>query len=571
MVVEDESTPSGYQVQVSAEDFPDFEAYLQYTTKIVDALNTLDGFGINTEVFMRFDSAFDGENLGEPDIMPGADSSVGIVVMPADAEPYLAPVRVELTLPAKTEVAFFVKRDFAVADGSDDCVGASDSMRELLSTGDDTMGDALTALETLGVITSSDDLAALQPYPTQSTTETSFAVAQYIAALPESDFELSDHNCETQTEYVYCSSTFEAADFRNEDFHVDVDLDDVQPQTPWTLTLHAYLPLDHSGPMPTIVYGHGLEGEGENASSLAETAAGRGIAVVGMSALMHGEHPSLMGETPSGLAALFAFFAADAIVGEIDALRLRDHFRQSSYDKLYLTRLLQANADLDGDGEGDVDVDRLAYHGVSLGGIMGVELLTLTDAYKGANLVVPGAGLTQVMTDPDGGFEQVLFALVPNEYSDGDERRLFAMIQLILDSADPASYAHHLLSERPEFAPARPDILVGNVLDDGTVPNSTNWTLARALGIDIVPPTLRPVLGVNESEAAPISNNWEGENTVGLLQFDTMGEGEVATHSGVAFDAVGLAAWWGFLDSLFGDGATEIIDPYEAVGLDHLP
>ena len=117
--------------------------------------------------------------------------------------------------------------------------------------------------------------------------------------------------------------------------------------------------------------------------------------------------------------------------------------------------------------------------------------------------------------------------------------------------------------------PKRPDILVGNVLDDGTVPNSANWTLARSLGIEIVPPTLRAVLGVGESEAPPLTNNWEGESTVGLLHFDVMGAGEMATHSGVAFDEVGLAAWWGFLDSLFADGPTQIIDPYEAVGLDH--
>lgn len=580
MVVEDASTASGYSVQISAEDFPDFDNYLQYTEQLVTALSSLDGFGINSEVFMRFDGAFDESLVAAPVAEPGTDTSVGIVVMPADGEPYLAALDVQLTdegrtiisrplwpLPPKTEVAYFVRRDFATTSGG--CVGASDSMRALLSEGDGKMGTALAALEGLGVIESSDELAALQPYPTQSTTEVSFAIAQYVAGLPDEDFALSGHQCETKTEYVYCTSTFEAADFRNEDFHVQVELDAVEPHSPWTLVLHAYLPLDATEAMPTVVYGHGLDSDGKGASALAQSAAARGVATVGISALMHGDHPSLMGEEPSGLVALLGFFAADAIAGEIDSLRLRDHFHQSAYDKLYLTRVLLTGADLDGDGDVDVDPTKLAYHGVSLGGIMGVEFLTLTDAYLGANLAVPGAGLAQVMTDPAGTFEDVLAALVPSAYSDGDERRLFAMIQLVLDSADPASYAHNLLAERPSFAPQRPDLLVGNVLDDGIVPNSANWTLARALGIDIVPPTLRPVLGVGESSAAPLSHNWEGESTVGLLQFDVVEGGAVAEHSGMPFDAVGLAAWWGFLDSLFGDGPTEIIDPYEAIGLPH--
>jgi hypothetical protein len=201
---------------------------------------------------------------------------------------------------------------------------------------------------------------------------------------------------------------------------------------------------------------------------------------------------------------------------------------------------------------------------------MGVELLALTDAYQGANLVMPGGGLVQVMSDPEGSFEQVLAALVPSAYSDGDERRLFAMIQTLLDGADPASYGDALVANRPSFAPTRPHLQVGYVLDDDTVPNSANWTLARAMGVDIVPPTLRPVIGVGESAAPPVSLNWEDETTVGVLQFDAIEGGAVATHTNMSFDLVGLTAWYHFLDTLFDTGTAEIIDPYEAIGLDHL-
>ena len=271
-----------------------------------------------------------------------------------------------------------------------------------------------------------------------------------------------------------------------------------------------------------------------------------------------------------GLAATLAFFAVDIGTGVLDAMRLRDHLRQSTYDKLHLTRFLQGEPDLDGDGVSDVDASRMAYVGISMGAVMGTELLSLTDAYSGGVFIMPGGLLSRVLSDPMGSFDQVLSLVIPSEYSDGDERRLFAISQTILDPGDPSTYGTMLLSERAPFAGSAPELLVGVVLDDTTVPNSSTWPLARAIGIDIVPPTLREVPAVGETVTAPVSSNHQSGVTAGMVQFDLIGVGKLATHADTPYSEVGLAAWRAFLATLFTRGTAEIIDPYEAVGLDHL-
>lgn len=582
MVEADASRASGYRVVLDAERFAGLNDYGQYTSQIEAAALALDGFGTSADVFVGFDAPLS----SVPGPSPAATPSDlgGFVVMPAQGEPYLVPAEFGLTdegatvlahplfpLPPATDVALYLKTTIGAAAG--DCVGASDGMRDLLRdpSGDDTgkIAAAIDALVSTGAIASSEELAVLHPYPVGSVTRESDAVAQYIAGLPDSDFALANHECATLTSFEFCTSTFAAANFRNADGQIEVDVDAVSPTAAWDIKMYSWLPLTNDGPWPTLLYGHGLTGDGEQGEFLAEWAVPAGMAVVSIDAVKHGEHPSLEGQSLAGLAALLEFFAADVAAGNIDALELRDNFRQSTYDKLYAVRVLQAGADLNGDGNADVDATRLAYHGTSLGAIMGVELMTLTDAFLGGALVMPGARLTSVMTDPMGSFDDVLAVLIPSGFTDGDTRRLFSMVQAVLDTADPASYGPKLLGERNAFAPNKPDLVMGAVLGDTTVPNSSNWTAARALGLDIVPPTLAPVVGMDETPAAPVSANLDGTYTAGMLQFDVIETGEVATHTNMAFSDLGLTAWIAFHRALFEDGRGVIIDPYAELGVDH--
>ena len=63
---------------------------------------------------------------------------------------------------------------------------------------------------------------------------------------------------------------------------------------------------------------------------------------------------------------VFDFFALD-ISMTLQALRARDNFRQSTYDKLQLIELLFQDPDMNNDGRADLNLDKLGYYRLSLG------------------------------------------------------------------------------------------------------------------------------------------------------------------------------------------------------------
>jgi hypothetical protein len=286
-------------------------------------------------------------------------------------------------------------------------------------------------------------------------------------------------------------------------------------------------------------------------------------------ALMHGAHPTNPDPSASSIDVVLQFFA----IGDLDtralhATKLREHFRQTSWDRLQLTRLLEASPDIDGDATADVDGARLAYLGVSLGGLMGPELVAASDAYGAAVLVVPGGRVSTILSDSQL-FGALVLALRPRGVTDGDVRRFFPILQTVLDAGDPASYGVHTLNDRFARAPRVPSVLVGVVLDDEVVPNIANYALARALGVPIVEPRLRSEPGL-AIVTGPLSGNFAGgAATGGLLQFDLVGDGaggvERATHDNIGDSDIGSAAWLDFLDSHFDAGLARVRDPWAAI------
>ena len=134
------------------------------------------------------------------------------------------------------------------------------------------------------------------------------------------------------------------------------------------------------------------------------------------------------------------FFALDIGTRTLKSLTARDNFRQSTYDKLQLIELLHQDRDLNQDGRADIRLDKLGYYGLSLGGIMGVELMSLEARLDLGLLAVPGARLVSVLTDGSviGDFKSAIYTLVGGkEIFDG----LTPMAQVLLDAADPGTYA----------------------------------------------------------------------------------------------------------------------------------
>lgn len=583
LVVDDPSTATGARLVVEPERWrPTLDMAAGFAAVLTDDLRDLDGFGVNAESYFMFDRAFDESRLPNAEETLVADAGVGIAVLPDDGAPYLHPVLVSTLdegqtlllapmrpLPEQTRAVAFVTR--ALTDAARGCLEPSPALAERLDAPD--VAAAIAALTTLGVVDGEEDVVAVTPFSTQTITADSIAVAADIAAR---DYDVdAPPTCVTEERWILCDGTFTSFDYREP---ADGAIHRApgaaaEPTGSYRVPFSVWLPLEGERPFPTMLFGHGLGSGREQAQRLAEFAAPEGIATIAVPALQHGEHPTVPeGAATTTIATVLRFFTiGDLSERGVEALRLRDHFRQSTYDRLQLTRLLEDGMDVDGDGAVDLDPTRLGYLGVSLGGIMGPELLALTSSYDVAVLVVPGGRVSTIVSDSAliGSF---LVLLAPRGTTESDIRRFIATFQGILDRGDAASYGPHVVERR--LSPGTPpSVLVGVVLDDDTVPNVSNYVLVRALGTPLVPPLLRAEPGLVLSDPPPVSGNVaDGAATYGMLQFDVIrerGEVRTATHSNIGDSEVGARAWFDFLRTHWDEGLARIEDPYEATGLPH--
>jgi hypothetical protein len=582
LLVADDSTETGVRLRFDEAAFPGTSRALAgYLPVFTEDLAELDGFGVNAEVFFVFGRAFDVATLPSGERTTEPDAGLGLLILDA-AKAALHPVLTETTdegrtlllapmgpLPARSTVAAFVTRRLTEAAGG--CLEPSPSMRAALESPDAATSAAIEALLRVGAIASAEELVALTVFPTQSIEDDSVAVAEDVASRGPPTL-VGAPTCVRDTRFVRCDAVFRANDYRDEDgvFRREAGAP-AAPVASYDVPFSVWLPLEGTPPYPMLFYGHGLSSGHEQAARLAELAAPEGYATVASPALMHGLHPTNPDPDASALSVVLQFFAIGDL-GEraLHAGRLRDHFRQTTWDRLQLTQWLQGGPDVDGDGAPDLDGGRLAYLGVSLGGIMGPELLATTDAYGAGVLVVPGGRVSTIISDSRL-FGTLVEALRPRRSTEGDVRRFFPVLQTVLDRGDAASFGAHTLRDRFERAPRTPSVLVGVVLDDEVVPNVANYALGRALALPIVEPLLRPEPGF-AVVAGPLSGNVAGGSaTAGLLQFDIIGDGvggtRAAEHDNIGDSEVGAEAWLDFLRSHFELGLARVRDPYEAVGL----
>ncbi len=581
LLVEDDSTDTGVRVTYDAERFPILNGRPNgYVPVFTEDLPTLDGFGINAEAFFRFGRAFDVTQIPTGDVTRTADAGIGFVVLgEPGAAPRLEGALVTTTdegstlmlapmapLPEQSLVAAYVTR--ALTDAGRGCLEPSPRLVDRLTTPDALDQRAIDALIALDVIAGKDELVALTTFPTQTVTRDSLAIAADIA---ERSFTLVASTCETEALFIRCEASFVANDYRGEGGVIAPRSS--APVAQYTLPITAWLPKEGAPPYDTLVWGSGLGSGREQGRRLASFAAPAGIATVAIDPFSHGDHPAIPeGESRELLPTVLRFFTiGDLRERAVRPLVLRDNWRQAAYDKLQFTKLLMGGVDFTGDGMNDVRPETLSYLGVSLGGIMGVELLALSEDYGAAVLVVPGGRVSSIVSD-SATIGALVELLRPRGTSEGDVARFFPVLQTLLEPGDAASYGPHVIGQRLRGDRA-PHIMMGVVLDDDTVPNVANYTLGRALGLPIMPPVLRAEPGFPLSPMPPFSNNLlDGTVTGGMLQFDVVrkdGEVRDATHGNVGDSETGVYAWLSFLSSYFEGGDVVFEDPYAATMLDH--
>ncbi len=586
----DARSPTGLRVDLSAQRAPWVSSTVGNYASVFDQLSTLDGWGTTAGIILRFSGpvALPPEG-GRPAIRlvqlaPAAGGLNGATGAAVDI-----PFEVQTTddgatlilwpmvpLAPATRHGVIVTTALTAADG--DCVGGADVLHRVMTQPADTLPPELAPLAAryAALLTqtdsAADDVVGATVFTTQSIVEDSVAVA---ADITRREFTWSTPPvCSPAAPgdlFRVCDGAFVAGNYLGPDGRVAGDT----PQMPYTLPVRIWLPNDAPRPYPVVIFGHGLGSDRSQAGALAEFAAPMGIATVAIDAPSHGDHPTAVAATD--LLRIGAFFGIDFQAQTLDALVLRDHWREATYDKLQLIRLLTQQPFVDsgnpaGDGSPDLDTRHLAYLGVSLGGIMGSELLALSPDVGLGVLSVPGGRVASIISDAPM-FALLVRAMTPPHTPPGEVARFFPVLQTAIERGDSANYAPYVLKNRlPGAGERAPNLLFDMAIDDQIVPNVCNRALARALGVPQVAPALQTVGVIPEAPAAPFSGNLnEGRTTAGLFQFDRVtehaGEAPVkAAHDNLAKSVEGILQATHFLETWISGGPPELVDPYVVLG-----
>lgn len=587
--VEDDSTATGMRVHMVDGDNIVLPAAAVPFAKIWQDLSLLDGFGTNAEAFLIVSGALDDSTYESGEGSGNAQASIVLVNLDSDTPEF---VDIEVTqvaesvgndqtnllispmvpLRPKTRYGLAITTRAKASDG--DCIAPSPTMMSLLDRSAidpalsrlaDRYDDLAARLIDAGTIEARGDLSAAVVFTTQHTVDDSVAIAQDIRGQAFTYERASTPCADSGKGYAICEGSFAGFDYRGSDGAVDES--DLTARAPWTIPVTVYMPTTGEAPFRTMIYGHGLNGDRFQAERLATLAAPYGYAVVSIDAVEHGEHPKKSG----GLASAIDFFGLQVLPSpSLDTRRLRDNFRQSTYDKLQLVEVLRPGVDVDGDDTDDIGIEDLTYLGVSLGGIMSAEFVALAPEVKVAVPIVPGARVANIIKDS--ATFSPLIGVLGGSSSDGDIARLFPLIQTAIDRGDAASYAGHMMSERlPGFDSGTPQTLMQMVIDDDTVPNGQNLYFARALGLPHVGDELLKVGVVDHVQALPVQGNFDATHTWGMYQFDLVCADdlcpatEMATHGNVAANPVAIEQSLHFIESFFTDGSSEIIDSYRTL------
>ena len=556
----------------------------EYSSVITD-LSLLDGWGTSAGIYLRFDGPVSAPPSGLP---ASLQTQALILAKVVDGEASRVPYETRLldegtTLlvepmvplaPAARHI-LVATRLLAAADGQ--CIAPSPVLQQLLNRrsehprGCAISGRYRVALRAVDV--APQDVAAATVFTTQSIVERSALVAADIAARTYT--WAKELACQPAgAVYRQCEGSFSAADYRvvrpapASQHGVALWLPPTGTITPTGWHEHAvrvWLPPTGDGPWPVVIFGHGLGSDRGQGKRLAEVAAPLGFATVAIDAVRHGDHP--LGGATSTIASLTAFFGISLDPFGFDFIGLRDNWRQSTWDKLQLLALLRQAPDANGDGKDDLDATRMGYIGVSLGGIMGPELLSLTPHLGFAILSVAGGKVSAIIEHGEqlGGLVKLL---KPKDASPGDIARFFPALQTLLEKGDAANWAPQVLANRLAAGGSKPpSVLMQMAIDDDIVPNVATRLLARAMGITHAGAELQPIGLLPLAAKLPMSGNLGDGRTAALFQFDRTtakpGQPPVkADHSSTPACLEAMAQDSRFIETWLANEPVEVVDPY---------
>lgn len=527
--------------------FPTNALLLQQMTA---AATELDGFGLNSAMYARFDGALDPESLPTAWTSTEPASSVYLVNVDPDSPdrgqrtPILAKFRVDGTqtlggnhlvvrpypgfpLDEGTTYALVITTRVKSAEGG--AIGIAPELEKLVGKNADpaivhareVYQPLLDFLDEAGD-DERGDVATAAVFTTQHATNVAEALRKGVAAAPAPvATDITIHQATgSLTVFVgnYQAPNFQAGDppYKNAPtgkITIGTDgLATMQRMEPLRFSLVVPAGPVPQGGFPIAIYSHGTGGD--YLSGYDDGTAGRlaaeGIATLSMDQVLHG--PRNPGGNPE-----LDFFN----FGNVYAAR--DNALQGFADGFSQVRLARALSFADAGRTITLDMTKVFFFGHSQGGLTGPGFVAFEPALKGA--VLSGtAGLLYLnllaKTKPLD-IPALVETFVRDVPVDADNPSL-ALVQMWVDRSDPANYAPLMVRRPPPGISPRP-IFQTEGFTDTYSPNIGIEAFATALGGDLVKEVaMKPVEGLElrgrTAKDAPVANNLNGVTAV-LAQF----------------------------------------------------
>lgn len=242
---------------------------------------------------------------------------------------------------------------------------------------------------------------------------------------------------------------------------------------------------------PTVIFGHGLQGNRTQVLAIADTLASIGFAAIAIDAPLHGITPQdaalaplYVENTPFADGANERTFDVDYVNNQTGApgpdgvvdrsgahvinltsmLTSRDNARQMNVD-LSVLAVTVPTIDIDGDTLPDLDGSNVHYLGLSMGSILGTPFVAVEPTINSAALSVGMGGIARGLNGSQAIGPSIRAGLAAAGVEEGtaEFEQFFTVLQTVFDSADPINWAAEAALNHP--------VMVHEVIGDTVVPN----------------------------------------------------------------------------------------------------
>ena len=328
-----------------------------------------------------------------------------------------------------------------------------------------------------------------------------------VAEAPFS-YSITRNDLDPRADLVrYVEGTFEVPAFLADDNEFDYDENhhplrqDGTLSYPFTMLIPKVAETGGE-PLPLVIFGHGLFGSG------------RGYLGGGMQDKL----------APVINDAGLIFIATDWIglsSGDLELILIEvlpnlnriqlitDRLQQSLINNLILQETaiesMSTDPDLTVGGYPLVDEDRIYYYGGSLGGIQGSSFASISNRVTRSVCSVFGSGWMNLFTRSTNW--NLIKPVLDLNYPDPLTQQIgIAFVQHLFDLSDPINLTRMLYEVPPPDVPDERVIILQEAIGDSQVPNLTSEMLARAIGVDLMTPSIFDVYGM-ETTTSPTTDS----------------------------------------------------------------